>query len=108
VPTQKPRKNATQTWKSKPARRRGTSGSVARAILNQAPQTTQLNAAGAMRPGGVDTFDPTPLTTVRPAPATGVGDPDRQPGRARSTRAARTRAASRTSRTSRTRSRRRR
>jgi hypothetical protein len=92
--TRKPRREATKTWETKPTRRRrGASGSVARAILNQAPQTTQQNAAGFMKAGGIDSFEPTRPTSVKPPPATGVGDPDRAPQTPRRARGRRTRAA---------------
>ena len=75
---------------SSPAkRRRGSSGSVARALLDQAPQTTQQNAAGFMKAGGIDSYEPTPTSTVRPAPATGTaGDraPDGRPAQVRRAR----------------------
>jgi hypothetical protein len=77
--TRKSRPEATIESRDARPRRRGSSGSVARSLLEQAPQATQQNAAGFMRPAGIDSFERAPETTVRPAPATGVGDPDRQP-----------------------------
>jgi hypothetical protein len=89
VPAKKPRNEPRKSWETKPTkRRRGASGSVAMSLLNQAPQTTQQNATGFMRPGGIDSFEPTAATSVRPAPATGVGDPDRQPQKSKTTRRA--------------------
>jgi hypothetical protein len=81
-PARKPERKARVVASSRARRRRAVSGSVARSLLDQAPQTTQQNAAGFMKPVGTDSFEPAPPTTVRPVPATGVADPERAPGRA--------------------------
>jgi hypothetical protein len=92
VPTKKRSPQETKTWQSKPAtKRRGSSGSVALSMLRQAPQTRPGIAGGAMTPGGIDPPDSRPAPTVRPAPATGVGDPDREPQTPRSVRRGRRR-----------------